>query len=82
MHPRPDGSDTPSRWVRYSQGAAIVFEFTGSVLAGVFVGYLLDRYFGTEPVLLIAVTLASVIGGFWRLVQVLRRLERRDIERR
>ena len=71
-----------NRWVRYSQGAAIVFEFTGTVLAGVVVGYFLDRYLDTAPSLLIIMTLLSVIGGFWRLVQIVRRLERQEIERR
>jgi F0F1-type ATP synthase assembly protein I len=68
--------------VRYGQGAALVFEFTGTVAAGVFAGYVLDRYLGTDPVFLIGTTIAAVIGGFVRLVQIVKRLERQNIERR
>lgn len=74
------GVDRPgssaSRLLRYGQGAALVFEFTGTIVAGVVVGYALDRYVGTEPLFLIVATLVAVVGGFIRLVKVVRRLER------
>jgi len=63
-------------WVRYGRGTALVFEFTGTVGAGALVGYGLDRECGTEPWLLIVLTLVGVVGGFVRLVQVVQRLER------
>jgi F0F1-type ATP synthase assembly protein I len=66
-----------SQRVRYGQGVALVFEFTGTVGGGALLGYAADRYLGTEPLFLIAVTITAVIGGFVRLVQVLRRLDRR-----
>jgi F0F1-type ATP synthase assembly protein I len=66
-----------SQWVRYGQGAALVFEFTGTVGGGALLGYWVDRYLGTEPLFLIVVTITAVIGGFVRLVQVLRRMDRR-----
>jgi F0F1-type ATP synthase assembly protein I len=53
-----------------------VFEFTGTIAAGVLVGHLLDRNFETEPQFLIGLTLFAVVGGFVRLVWVLRSMER------
>jgi F0F1-type ATP synthase assembly protein I len=53
----------------------MVFEFTGTVCAGAFVGYLLDEKLGTEPWLLIGLTLAGVALGFVRLVKIVRRIE-------
>ena len=64
------------RWVLYGRGTAIVFEFTGTVAAGVIVGQLLDGRFDTEPWLTIVLTMAGVVGGFIRLVQVVKKLER------
>lgn len=66
-----------SQWVRYGQGVALVFEFTGTVGGGALLGYGLDRYLATEPLFLICGTIAAVVGGFVRLVHVLLRLERR-----
>jgi F0F1-type ATP synthase assembly protein I len=62
--------------VRYGRSLALVFEFTGTIAAGVLVGHLLDRTFETEPQFLIGLTLFAVAGGFFRLVWVLRRMER------
>jgi F0F1-type ATP synthase assembly protein I len=65
------------RWVRYGRGTALVFEFTGTIAAGALLGHLLDRKFNSEPWFMIVLTLAGVVGGFVRLVQVVERLERR-----
>jgi F0F1-type ATP synthase assembly protein I len=54
---------------------ALVFEFTGTVAAGAFVGYLVDEKLGTEPWLLIGFTLAAVALGFVRLVKIVRRFD-------
>ena len=49
--------------------------------AGAFIGWWLDRWYGTEPYALLAATLLAVVGGFIRLIQVLRGFERSDRER-
>lgn len=67
---------TPPRWVRYGQGLSLVFEFTGSVAAGVVIGYLLDRKLDTEPWCLIVSTVAAVVGAFIRLVTIVKRFEK------
>jgi len=65
-----------ARWVRYGRATALVFEFTGTIAAGALLGHLLDRKFNSEPWFMIVLTLAGVVGGFVRLVQVVERLER------
>lgn len=71
----PDaGGESP--FVRYSKYGALAFEFMGSILAGVFLGSQLDRYFGTDPWLVLGMTIAGTVIGFYRMVQILRRFER------
>ena len=75
MAPGPDGGGE-SAFVRYSKYGALAFEFIGSILAGVFLGSQLDRYFGTDPWLVLGMTIAGTVIGFYRMVQILRRFER------
>jgi ATP synthase protein I len=56
----------------------VAFEFSGTIAGGAFVGWLLDRWLGTPPWGAVLMTLLAVVGGFVRLVQILRRFERRD----
>jgi F0F1-type ATP synthase assembly protein I len=65
-----------SAFVRYSKFGALAFEFIGSIAAGVFIGYQLDRHFGTDPWLVLGMTIAGTVIGFYRMVQILRRFER------
>jgi F0F1-type ATP synthase assembly protein I len=74
--PQDGPKGPPPGWVRYGRGLSLVFEFTGSVGAGVFIGYFLDQTLGTEPWFLIILTLAAVVGGFVRLVTVARKFEK------
>lgn len=68
----------PAPIVRYGRYGAVAFEFSGTIAAGAVVGGLLDRWLGTQPYLLVVSTLAAVIGGFTRLIQVLQRFDRID----
>jgi F0F1-type ATP synthase assembly protein I len=72
----------PAPIVRYARYGAVAFEFSGTIGAGAIVGWLLDRWLGTEPYLLIVSTLSAVVGGFIRLIQVLRRFDRLDLDNR
>ncbi|MBI3771008.1 MAG: AtpZ/AtpI family protein [Deltaproteobacteria bacterium] len=63
-------------FVRYSKYGALAFEFLGAILAGVFIGSQLDRHFGTDPWLVLGMTIAGTAIGFYRMVQILRRFER------
>ena len=70
----------PRPLVRYGRYGALDFEFSGTIAAGTAVGYLLDRWLRTEPYGVTLCTLLAVAGGFARLIQVLRRFDRRDRE--
>ncbi len=68
----------PAPIVRYARYGAVAFEFSGTIAAGTGIGWLLDRWLGTQPYLLVVATLAAVVGGFVRLIQVLRQFDRVD----
>ena len=78
MYDSPPGPprESESAFVRYSKYGALAFEFIGCILAGVFLGYQLDRHFGTDPWLVLGMTIAGTAIGFYRMVQVLLRFER------
>ena len=57
---------------------AIAFEFTGTIGAGAIIGWYVDKHFGTTPWGSIILTVASVVGAFVRLIQMLRRFQQLD----
>ena len=67
--------------VRYARYGAVAFEFSGTIAAGAAIGWLLDDRLGSSPYALVLSTLLAVVGGFTRLIQVVRRFERLDLER-
>jgi F0F1-type ATP synthase assembly protein I len=67
--------------VRYGRYGAVAFEFTGGIAAGALIGGWLDSRFGTQPWGLLLLTLLAVVGGFVRMVRVLRRFDRGDPRR-
>lgn len=68
----------PRPLLRYARGAAVAFEFTGTIAAGALVGWWLDGRFGSTPWGIVTGTVAAAIGGFVRLLQVLRKFEAID----
>lgn len=62
--------------LRYGKFFAVAWEFIGCIAAGAFIGYQLDRYFVTDPWLVLTMTIAGTAIGFYRMVQILRRFER------
>ena len=67
--------------VRYGRYGAVAFEFSGGIAAGAIIGWWVDAKFGTQPYALVGMTLLAVVGGFIRLVHVLRRFEQSDLGR-
>jgi ATP synthase protein I len=47
----------------------VAFELPGTILGGIVIGYFLDRYLGTSPWLLIALTALAFAAAFVRLVR-------------
>jgi len=73
--PRP--APREPAFVRYAKAGSIAFEFIGTIAAGVFFGHQLDAWLGTEPGLIVLMTIAATAIGFYRMVEILRRFERR-----
>jgi ATP synthase protein I len=67
-----------SFWVVASQLTAVAWEFLGSIIAGAVLGWLADRQFGTAPWGLIGCTLLGTSTGLYRMIVILRHLERRN----
>jgi F0F1-type ATP synthase assembly protein I len=68
----------PSPIVRYGRYGALAFEFSGTIAGGAVCGWLIDRWLGHPPWGVLTCTLLAVVGGFMRLIQILRRFERDD----
>jgi F0F1-type ATP synthase assembly protein I len=73
--------DRPSPITRYARGGAIAFEFSGTIGGGALCGWFLDSKLGTAPWLLLTLTVAAAIGGFFRLVKLVERFNEMDRER-
>ena len=52
---------------------ALGFEFAGTVVAGVLVGYYVDGYLGTAPLFTLLLTLSGMGGAVYRLLWSLKR---------
>ena len=74
----PGAGQREAPFIRYAKYGAVAFEFIGTIAAGVFIGYQLDAWFGTEPWLILFMTIAGSVAGFYRMVQILRRFQRND----
>jgi len=68
--------DRESAFFRYAKFGAVAFEFIGTIAAGVFVGNELDVWLHTSPWLVLGMTIAGTVIGFYRMVQILRQLQR------
>jgi ATP synthase protein I len=64
-------------WLMASQLTAIAWEFLGSIVAGVVLGWLADRQFGSAPWGLIVCTLLGTSTGLYRMIVVVRQFDRR-----
>lgn len=54
---------------------ALGFEFSGSVVGGMIVGYWIDGYVGTSPLFLVVFAVLALSGAVYRLLWVLRRMD-------
>ena len=64
--------------VRYGRYGALAFEFSGTIAGGVMVGWAFDSWLRTAPYGLVACTLFAVVGGFIRMIVILKAFERSD----
>jgi F0F1-type ATP synthase assembly protein I len=71
--PINQGGRDDSGIVRAGRFAAFGFEFAGTVVAGVLLGYYIDMYLGTAPLFTLLLTLAGMGGALYRLLWTLKR---------
>jgi ATP synthase protein I len=68
--------DTPPRrpnFRRLAELSSIGLLLPSSIAVGLFLGYVLDKALGTDPVLLLVFTVLGVVSGLLSLVRALRR---------
>jgi len=53
--------------------SSLVLMLPSSIAVGLFFGYLLDKWLGTEPWLLLLFTILGVISGFYSLIRGINR---------
>jgi F0F1-type ATP synthase assembly protein I len=63
---------------RVAGAIAMVSELAVTVVLGVLAGGWLDRRFGTEPVLILLLSIGALIFSMWRMVSSLNRLFKPD----
>lgn len=61
---------------RLAELSSLGLVLPSSIAIGLFLGYFLDKWLGTDPWLLIVFTLLGVASGFLSLIRGLRRLDR------
>jgi ATP synthase protein I len=49
--------------------ASLVLMLPSSIAVGLFAGYFLDKFFGTQPWLLLLFTILGVVSGFYSLLR-------------
>jgi F0F1-type ATP synthase assembly protein I len=72
----PKKPSKENAFFRYAKYGAVAFEFLGAIAAGVFLGTALDAWLGTEPWMVLAMTIVGTAIGFYRMVQILLRFQR------
>ncbi len=58
--------------------ASLGFEVAGSIIVAAIVGVYLDNWLLTSPVLLILLVIGSFVAVFYRIIKILKRLERQE----
>ena len=75
MSPLPGKSS--DLWTQVAYYSSLAFILPASALMGYAIGWLLDRWLHTSPLLSIIMTMLGAAGGFLEILQMLKRAERR-----
>ena len=51
-------------------GNRVLSLLLGGIIGGTLIGWLLDRWLGTAPVLLITLMVLGTVGGFWSIIKI------------
>jgi ATP synthase protein I len=73
-HDRTDQADAEAANLRtgraMSLGFRVLSEFVAGIIVGALIGWQLDAWFGTKPVLLIIMTMFGTAAGFWNVYRL------------
>ncbi len=69
-----DDSDQKKKFAAYS---TLGIMFPASIGVGLFIGVVLDGFFGTDPVFTIILTLYGLAAGFYNFFKVINKYEKR-----
>ena len=70
-HQAADGAESMGRSARaMSVGIRVLSEFVAAILVGVFLGWLIDRWFGTTPWGLVGFLFLGLAAGFWNVYRI------------
>jgi ATP synthase protein I len=76
----PSNSKKETWWAFMTYGS-LGLEMGLSVAIGILIGYYLDRYFGTSPVLTLVFLIFGLIAGMKRLYTLWKKMQKEDNER-
>ncbi len=51
-------------------GNRVLSLLIGGLVGGTLIGWLLDRWLGTEPIFLITLMVLGTVGGFWSIIKM------------
>ena len=54
----------------YSQGSRVLAELIAGPAGGALIGWLLDRWFGTAPWILLAMMVLGTVAAFWNIIRI------------
>lgn len=69
----PDKPFSKIIYRKIAELSSLVLMLPSSIAVGLFIGYYLDKLFGTQPWLLLIFTILGVISGFYSLIRGLSR---------
>jgi ATP synthase protein I len=64
------GKKTVGQGKGYSQGNRVLSALIGGIAGGALIGWLLDRWFGTAPLLLLALMFLGIIVAFRNIIKI------------
>ena len=67
--------DRDSQLVKAGRFAALGTEFGVTIVAGVVIGYYLDEWLGTSPLLMLVISMAAFGGSIYRMIAMLKRFK-------
>jgi ATP synthase protein I len=78
--PEDKADQTNSRFVKIAKYTAIGLQFPSTIIGGLALGYLVDKFFGTSPWGVIMLTFVAFVTAVAQLIQWVRRFATKNDE--